>query len=778
MKIRCSCGVKYELEVAPEMWQNPVKFVCTNCGLDSSEYVNQMVREEIAENFPEVIAQAKAAAEPPPPAPRLKISHEPKPAEAPAEAPRPKSSKYCAKHHGALAADKCIICGKPICPKCMEEFGYFCSPYCQNKADLQGIKAPIYAGQKFEVQKNYWRKTGLVSGGLVGLVILFLGVWTWYAWFGAVPHKYFAVRFEDNDRAYAGKSQLVDKDQIVFLHGGTLARYDLKTKKPIWVQELISKEALAAAVKAEAEAESRANDGASYTHRQSADAIEREVKIALQSSLQLRVTGENIWVGQGNRLTHYDWATGRATREITLPEFAGELIEKDNELLMVGDQSVTHVSLASGESRIETFSQSGATALASAVGAGTAPSGGLFSKDGQPLDPNKVAAEAQGLTLPARIALPALISSAQHEQALEAAIRDDQDPQHSRVRARPANAAVEDFELVAGENSFVQFSRRLLEEKIVTHSAMKPAAAAGKSILDSGNLNVANEGDAINQQLNEMQRKNAGDTVEEDVSRYLVTVRLPDSPDSPVWTNEVVGPPQLFVLKTVNVVVAGKTVIVLDKTNKKMWSASLTYPIPFGGRGFFARAESRFGAGPCVEHGDTLYIFDQALLSAFTLTGGDARWRVPSVGVVGLFFDDAGNVFVNTTSGNPDDIKYSRQIDITKHTDDVLLKLDSKSGKTLWSIKPGGFISYLKGKFIYTVQSYDPNPTDEDAMNDMTAALQKPAFLRIARVDTKNGRLLWEYYDRDRCPIDVCFDDNSIQLVFKREVQVLKYLAF
>jgi hypothetical protein len=777
MKIRCSCGVKYEFEVAPEMWQNPVKFVCTNCGLDSSEYVNQMVREEITENFPEAIEKAKAAAEPPPPAPRLKISHEPKPAETPAEAPRPKSSKYCAKHHGALAADKCIICGKPICLKCMEEFGYFCSPYCHNKADLQGIKAPVYAGQKFEIQKNYWRKTGWVTGGLVGLVILFLGVWTWYAWFGAVPHKFFAVRFEDNDRAYAGKSQLVDKDQIVFLHGGTLARYDLKTKKPIWVQELITKEDLAAAVKGESEAENRANDGASYTHRQSAEAIEREVKIGLQSSLLLRVSGENIWVGKGNRLTQYDWATGRAVREITMPEFTGELIEKDNELLMVGEQSVTHVSLVSGESRVEMFGQPGSTALTSA-GAGTTQGGGLFSKDGQPLDPNKVAAEAQNLTLPARLALPALISSAQHEQALEAALRDDQDPRHPRVRARPANAPVEDFELVAGENSFVQFSRRLLEEKIVTHSAMKPAAAAGKSILDSGNLNVANEGDAVNQQLNEMQRKNAGDTVEEDVSRYLVTVRLPDSPDSPVWTNEVVGPPQLFVLKTVNVVVAGKTVIVLDKTNKKMWSASLTYPIPFGGRGFFARAESRFGAGPCVEHGDTLYIFDQALLSAFTLTGGDARWRVPSVGVVGLFFDDAGNVFVNTTSGNPDDIKYSRQIDITKHTDDVLLKLDSKSGKTLWSIKPGGFISYLKGKFIYTVQSYDPNPTDADAMNDMTAALQKPAFLRIARVDPKNGRLLWEYYDRDRCPIDVRFDENSIELVFKRELQVLRYLTF
>ena len=198
-------------------------------------------------------------------------------------------------------------------------------------------------------------------------------------------------------------------------------------------------------------------------------------------------------------------------------------------------------------------------------------------------------------------------------------------------------------------------------------------------------------------------------------------------------------------------------------------------PRKFGG---IFRDEAQFGDGPCVEHGDTLYVFDQAVLSAFNLSSGDARWRVPTVGVVGLFFDDAGNVFVNTTSGNPDDIKYSRQIDITKATDDVLLKLDPKNGKTLWSIKPGGFISYLSGKFIYTVQSYEPNPTDEE-VNDMMSGLQKPAYFRIARINPKDGRLLWEYYDsKDRCPVDVRFNANTIELVFKKEVQVLKYLTF
>jgi len=36
---------------------------------------------------------------------------------------------------------------------------------------------------------------------------------------------------------------------------------------------------------------------------------------------------------------------------------------------------------------------------------------------------------------------------------------------------------------------------------------------------------------------------------------------------------------------------------------------------------------------------------------------------------------------------------------------------------------------------------------------------------------------MWEHY-QDRVPFDVRFQDNSIELIFKREVQVLKYLTF
>ena len=756
MKIQCSCGAKYSFDVTPEMAQNPMRFVCQNCGLDSSDHVNELVRREIAEKFP------NATSSPPPVTPvvpRLKISHEEKPAEPPPEtAP---ASKYCPKHRTMLATEKCAVCGKPICPQCMALFGYFCSPLCKNKADLQGIAAPVYAGQKFQVEARFWRKAGLILGSMAAAMVLAVGFWVWYAWFGSVPHPLFSVRFDDTDRAYSGAAEPAGKDQIIFLHGGTLARYDLKTKKQAWSQELITQEQIADIVKAENDQRARDNQGGDYDRIPPPGSQERKAKIALQGALALHVSGQNIWVASPEKLTHYDWDSGKVLQEIPLPESGGEVVERGDELLLAGAQSVAHINLASGETRTESFSETGTPTTVSKQNAdrGSSTGGGLplaGANNGQPSDAQKLAEQAQNLNLPGRIALPALLGNAAHEQQLEAALKDD-DSRHPP----PQNA-----------NSSARATGNLT---LIPREAMR--APPQKSVLNDANLDVSQTTEAANETLNEMQRNNGGDTVLEDDSRYQVTVHIPNSPDIADWTGEVVGPPQLFSLKTVNVIAAGKTVVILDKSNKKLWEATLTYSISGANRDF-GEAGSQFGEGPCVEHDDMLYVFDQAVLSAFDLATGNARWRLPTIGVVGLFFDGENNLYVNTTTGNPDDIKYSRQIDVTKSTDAVLLKIDPKTGKTLWIVKPGGFVSYLSGKFIYTVQSYDPNPTDEEVLSDTLQGLQKPPYIRIARINPKNGRAMWEYYDRNRCPINVRFDGNSIELVFKREVQVLKYLSF
>src|SRR5438132_13190648 len=82
MKIQCSCGAKYAIDVVPGI--QPVKFVCAHCGQDYSAFVNDLIRRELGEPAPAAAAPAPSApvhpaapSAPPPPVPsssRLRVS--------------------------------------------------------------------------------------------------------------------------------------------------------------------------------------------------------------------------------------------------------------------------------------------------------------------------------------------------------------------------------------------------------------------------------------------------------------------------------------------------------------------------------------------------------------------------------------------------------------------------------------------------------------------------------------------------------------------------------
>jgi outer membrane protein assembly factor BamB len=763
MKIQCACGAKYSFDATPEMLQNPVRFVCPTCGLDSSESVNELIRHEFA-------------APPPPESPHLKISHnEPQPSAPPEEAaPAPAADEHCPRHPHELAADHCVVCGKPMCRQCMKLFGHVCSPMCRARAEAQKINIPVYAGQSSVADTRHWRKAGAIAVLAAILVVAALGFWIWYAWIGSMPHTAFSIRFDD--RAYAGESTLCGTNQIVFLHGGTLARCDIKSGKEIWSRELVTKQQIAEL--ASREYQSQPNDR--YEQKIPESKLDEMVARSLESELQLRVSGQNVWVKTPGRLTHYDWDTGRVLQEIPLANRAGEFIARNDEFLVIGTGAngqalVTHINPAGGEPRVEEIGQPGQMAVAQNApgGNGIESSSGLPLTSGTgPMDPAKVAAQAQNLSLPGRLALPALLANSSEQERILAELKDqDQTASGAQPSARqpkPAQNEAGYFTLIPDQNGYVQFAVRLLESHIVTREAMKAVPAT--SALN-GDLNSSQTAAVANETLNEMQRNRGGDKISEDESLYEVTLRRPDSTGAADWIGTVTGPPVLFPLKTVNVLAAGKTVIVFDKTNKKLWQAGLTYNVAGGGRSANGEA-APFGDGPCVERDGTLYVFDQAVLTAFDLATGNARWRLPSVGVVGLFFDDKGMLYVNTTTADPENIRYSRQIDITQKIEANLLKIDPQTGRTLWSVKPGGFISYLSGKFIYTVQSYDPG--DEEAS---PTGIQLPAYLKIRRISPADGRVLWDH-EQDRAPLDVRFRDNSIELVFKKEVQILKFFSF
>ena len=167
-------------------------------------------------------------------------------------------------------------------------------------------------------------------------------------------------------------------------------------------------------------------------------------------------------------------------------------------------------------------------------------------------------------------------------------------------------------------------------------------------------------------------------------------------------------------------------------------------------------------------------MFDAGVLTAFELKTGNAQWRLPSVGITGLFFDDQGMMYVNSTTASPESIKFSHQINISQKAVSVVLKVNPASGKILWTAQPGGLVNYVAGKFIYTVQSFAPEEEEDNPYRQETGFEALP-YLRIQRLNPRNGHPLWEHFQQ-RAPADVRFDRNIIRLVFKKEVQVLKSL--
>jgi outer membrane protein assembly factor BamB len=785
MKIQCPCGAKYSVDVTPEMAGRPVKFVCQSCGLDSSDAVNAMIRQlfsQPAQAIPTGILVSAAAEVPkpeappaPPPSTRIRLStatssQAAAPAEAAATAEAP---QLCLKHAGEPMIHECLVCKKPMCAKCMETFGYICSPFCKTKAENQRLVIPEYAGQRSVADAHEWRKIGSIAGGIAALILGLIGFWIWYAWVGSVPKPMYSVKF--TEAAGSGKCQVSEKTEVVFLHGYTLARHDLKTKKEVWSHDLVDrkaiKDAVAERMKAMPELTERLKSaGLDAPGMPSPEDMIESMMDSAGSQFQLHVLGSNIWVATPGALVRYDWDTGKPVQ--TIPAL-GEPVRQGDDLMVVdendsGGEIVTHVNLATTESRVEELGSSAALAndggkdgpaLKGAALGGLPTSGPLTA-----MDPAKVAAQAQKLPLAAKIALPAVLAANANQQRALAEMSDEDHPRKA-FDLSPHARGYGSF--MPSQYGHVNFSAKLLEERMVQRKAMKDPPK--KSALD-GAVNVTQSLEVANEILNDIQRLHGADTVTEDESRYQVTIRLPGV-KAPDWSMEVVGPPSLYPLKTVNLLATGHELIALDKANKKLWQSPLTYRVPERA-GTVEEDGSPYGFGPAVERDGVLFVFDQAVLTAFEPATGKVLWRLPSVGVAGLFFDEKGMLYVNTTTASPDSIKYSRQIDVTQRTSSIILKVDPRSGKTLWSASPGGYISKISGKFIYIVRSsYGSSGGFPGLSRD------ESPFLKIKRLNPDNGKVMWEYLEQ-RVPIDVQFNRNMIQVVFDKEVEVLKFLSF
>ncbi len=439
---------------------------------------------------------------------------------------------------------------------------------------------------------------------------------------------------------------------------------------------------------------------------------------------------DSIWVFLGNRVVRIDRASGVVKQTVPIAGEFPTLTASDTDLLIVSTKDETNrlvcrIDLASGGVANENISvpRSEKHAMPNELPSNVAPTAGV------------------------------LLSQALEEQKFN----------------KPLDAMSSEF-FSAGVN-LVELRVKLLEPKVVYEEAIKPR---GPTHINGSLTAGSSAADVAEEVFNDIKRSQTGGVKGIDQSRYQTTLRrwLGDAKPAE-WTGEVIGVPAFFPLKTVDLLVAGQQLAVFDKANKKLFDARLAYPI---NERYRAEMWDRVTA-PGVEAGGSLYFYDEGVLTAFSLPAGEVRWRLTSVGVSKVQPDGNGNLYVNTTSKSPDEIKYSEQIKFDKAAA-LLLKVDAASGKILWQSANHGQAAFLSGPYLYCASADRGGVAMANGLAEALNAPQQdaPTYFHIYRIDPGNGKVLWDFY-RDQAPQEFSFEQNRFLVRMGAEVQVWKFLT-
>jgi hypothetical protein len=333
---------------------------------------------------------------------------------------------------------------------------------------------------------------------------------------------------------------------------------------------------------------------------------------------------------------------------------------------------------------------------------------------------------------------------------------------------KPLDAMSSEF-FSAGQN-LVELRVKLLEPKVVWVPSIKPR---GPSLINDKTTASTSTAAVEEEVFNDIKRDKTGGVKAIDQSLYEVRLRrwLGDKPVE--WRGDVTGVPAFFALQTVDLLAAGKGLTVFDKQNNKLFETQLSYPV-----------SARFAAGnaghlvPAVERAGVLYFFDQGVLTALALPGGQVQWRLTSIGISRVQFDDDGMLYVDSTAASPEEIQYSEQIKFEK-TAPVILKVDPRSGKILWQVQKLGQRCFLSGKFVYTASAEQGGIAMAIGLAEAVNAPrpEAPVYFHIHRLDPASGEEMWDFF-RNEAPGEEAFQQNWFVLRFGNDLQAWKFLTF
>ena len=716
IKVQCSCDTRYSFEVEPVNGKMPANIFCPKCGADGTDYANQIIQQNLGEtpetadvpvSKPRIRLHVAATHAAPPPV--LAVAGE---SGAVAHA----AVEMCHRHPRSAATEHCVVCQKPICPECMQTFGYLCSVSCRYRAEQEKIRVPVYKLQRNLVERGTVRKSVGISVAVGLVVVALFGALFWYTMSGSKPRSYYTLKLPpEKGGTY---SQFLGPNQILLLNKNKISVHSIKTKKEAWSTVLDDPKTEAATASTKVAGKKPVVDeDESYGYED------------YSSGPAPHFSGNDIWICLSHRAVCVDLTSGTIKHNVPFKGRRVSFTPGESTLLVVSESGptkkiVTQISLASGETKTSEVT----VAAREKVG---------LSKD-----------------LPSTI-LPTAGLLMKYE--LDAA----------KVNQPSIYKSSSEF-FSAGQN-LVEMRVKLVEAKLTTVQTMKKP---GASKLDSGTSASTSTRAVAEEIFNELKRADTGGFRQVDESRYGVTLHREMEKGAIDWTGEVHGVPIFFPLKTVDLLTAGKSLLIFDKQNKKIAQAELTFPIAD-----HFTTEYHGNDAPCVEANGTLFFFDKGVLTAFDLQTGSARWRLPSVGISGIHLDKKGFLYVGTTTAAPEDIQYSEQIKMSDAITPLVMKVEAVSGKILWKSAQTCDEVFLTGKYVYVTDSSRKGFSMITAAQDAFGQSSKGGGLRLYRIDPSNGKKMWSFSKQGQ-PENVDFSENRILLHYSNEIEIMKFISF
>jgi hypothetical protein len=568
------------------------------------------------------------------------------------------------------------------------------------------VDLPVYGRHRAVVEARINRVAAWIWRTAIVLGVIVLGTWIWYAFFASHPRVIYSEPLPHGDRARF--YQFLVPNQVLLIKATQMSLFDVAQQRQLWSVPL--------------------NVGFSPPPPpdQARPGIEEQVR--LYPEPHVVATTNDLWILFPGQLVQYDRRSGNRKQQIPLnPPFFG-LAQSDTAITMISsDESMqpalTRITLADGAVKTDPIKFTGVA----------------ISPSNRPVQP-PAAAPAMDTKI-ARILAAAKNALPRVAETVERESMGDQ--------------------FVADGANVVQMKVGLIEHKTIARQAMK--AQTKKALVDE-NLTSGQSLEAAEQMINETRREQTGGVEEEDVSRYQVTLRRWPAGTAPDWTGEAIGEPSFFALKALNALVARNVIQVFDKNNKKLWAANLTYPVAAHYSEDFATEADP----PCVESGNTLYVFDQGMLTSFDAATGAVQWRLTSVGISKVQPEGKKNLYVTSTTASPDSIQFSQQVNFASKAGPVILKVDAVTGKVLWRTEGIGSQCFVSGKFVYIAKAAE-NPL-------LTPGEDPVLYFDLYRLSPSDGHPMWRY-SQSRHPVQIEVQGNEILLHFRGELQILKFLS-